>query len=199
MHCGKCGKQVLGGGRFCGNCGGEVIRQAMMQSNSDSTPQANPIPKSTNSNVICILLIGVCAVLWLVAPFISVNAATLSSHSGQPTALQILTNDVTAIGSIRGSLVFFAALVSIVCIVICFFCAINRKRTTMSVTATLTNVLLVTTYLNQQSFFARAFGRSFSTIGEVVGIGCIGIFLLLFLACFTCPKSPANSNAHSSK
>jgi len=189
MHCQKCGIQIEVDGNFCGTCGEEINKQSVMQSNSTHISQTQPTTPTASSNVVCILLIVVCAILWSVAPFISINAATLSSHGGQPTALQIAINDVVVIGDLTGTPVFWAALVSIVCIVICFFCALNKKRTAILVIATLTNVFLVIAYLDQRSFFANAFGQAFSTIGEVVGIGYIGIFILLLVAGLTCRKA----------
>ena len=140
----------------------------------EETANARPAKKSkpivSNIGIIATIL---CAFLWLSAPFMAINRATLARNSGQPTALQIVTDDVSKLGDMTDSPVFWCALLSIIGIALCFF---FNKSSTICFIAILTETTLATVMMIMLNSLGGDAG-----ITEVAGIGYIGIFLLLMI------------------
>jgi len=178
MYCTKCGNQIETGAQFCTSCGKAVNVQPLQ-------PPQTPVYQPTITQPvavfkpICLIAIIICALLWLATPFMAVNRATLSRNSGQPTALQIITDDVSAIGDMANSPVFWAALISIIGIAICFFCTLAKKNTATRVLAILTDISLAIAMLSTLNALSGDAG-----VTEVAGIGYFGIFILLLLVVF---------------
>jgi len=168
MFCIKCGASLDTNERFCGNCGEFTSAQ----------PPINPIqgsqPAVKNSaatvNPICIIIVIVCAILWFVAPFMAVNLLTMDN---QPTALQLITGDVLLIGDITSTPAFWAAMVSVIGIVLCAIFALRKKGKATR------NIAIITTI---GLFLTFPFGNdNAGGIFDIIGFGYIGIFILFII------------------
>jgi len=132
---------------------------------------------------VSLVAVLVCMALWFAAPFLAVNIATLGSYGGQPTALQILTGDVTAIGDMTDSPAFWAAILSMIGVVICLVCVLARKNAAARVTAIVSDVALVLVLVVLLSALNGDAGLT-----EVAGIGYFGV-LILFIVVAVASKS----------
>ena len=80
----------------------------------------------SNKRVICLIAIILSAVLWLFAPFMAINLATLDE---QPAALQYVLGNVFVIGNLYRSPTFISAVTALISIIICFICILSSKMT----------------------------------------------------------------------
>lgn len=133
-------------------------------------------PKSSINYVsLGITVVGL--ILWLVGPFIAINLFTWGE---QPTALELLNDDVLYIGDLSGSTPFLAALGSIIGIAICFVCVLAKSKivTRVAAAATLLPLLVVfidvAQWVNDPKDLAGFFGIGFW------GIAVCLLALLLF-------------------
>lgn len=177
MFCKKCGTQLDSGARFCAKCGtpveGEVAPKPV-----PAAPVYHPathIPKERSAATIKpipLIALIVCAILWLAAPFMAVNLLTMGE---QPTALQLVTDDVMMIGEIAETPAFWAAVISIIGIGVCLLFTITKKGIVVRVFSILTDIVLVIAVLAMSDF----------ELSDTIGLGYVGIFVLLLVACFT--------------
>lgn len=129
---------------------------------------------SSNIRIPSIIALVICAILWLVAPFTAINIITLGN---QPTALQFITDDITFIGEITETPVFWAAVFSMGGIIVCFFCDIIRKPTVSRIVAAMAEIPMIRVMFNA---FRWADG-DMEDLFNMLGIGFWGIFLLFLV------------------
>jgi hypothetical protein len=126
---------------------------------------------------LCRIVILLCAVLWFFAPFMTVNSDTIG-HQASAFMLffyALLSN----IAAAAGIPAFWAALISAIGIVVCYF-TIGKKNATARIAAIVTDVSLAIIFI----IMLYQAGRDISGVTDVVGFGYIGIFVLLLLVCF---------------
>lgn len=129
---------------------------------------------SSNYRLIRLISIIICAILWLVAPFIAINLLTLGD---QPSALQFIMDDITYIGELTESPAFWAAVSSLGGIVVCFICEIVKKPTVSRITAVVAEIPMVLAMVNA---FRWADG-DMEDLFDMLGVGFWGIFLLFLV------------------
>ena len=121
--------------------------------------------------VASLTLILISMLLWLVAPFMAVNIATLDN---QPSALRILVNDVTLIGDILGTDAFWVACISVIGIVISAICALAKRNGAM-------RAFLIITCCAMMMDLVFNFAQEY-TVWRLIGFGYFAILVLLFIA-----------------
>lgn len=181
MFCSKCGDKINTGERFCGSCGEAVNVQPVNQSMPTAVYQQEPAPADQQTSargalsfkVLSLIALIICAILWFTAPFIAVNILTLGD---QPSALQFITDQIAYIGDLTESPSFWAAVLSIVGIVLCFFCTIGNKKTATRIIAILTEIPLAIVLFRTISWV-----DDIKEFAAVIGLGFWWIFALLFM------------------
>jgi len=194
MFCGKCGADVVQGEKFCGTCGAAVDDKPVIQPKSAPVYQSVTVRPTASINPICVVLLLVCVILWFAAPFIAINILSMS-WGDQPTAIQLLNGNATYIGDLSGSPALWAAIISIIGIVVCVICELAKKHTASRVVAALTDVVLVIAFfvtLNWTDGY-------YSSLGDIVGIGYIGIFVLLLIVALVPHKKVTVSNSQQNQ
>ncbi len=126
----------------------------------------------SNKNIYCLISLVVCVVLWLSAPFVAINILTFGD---QPTALQLVMDDVSYIGNLTSTFAFWAALASFVGIIICLVSTIINANTAICVSAIVSECFLLFTLLYAIILFG------IKGIFEIFGVGFWGIFVLLLV------------------
>lgn len=182
MFCGKCGQRLNSEDKFCGSCGAAIDSQPVFQPDDISINQ-KPVTKSNTKlyprlMTIPLLALLICVVLWFVAPFIAVNHLTMGD---QPSAFQLVTDDVTLLGDVADTIAFKAAVISMIGIITCFICAFCKKGTALRVISALTAVISI-------GIVFYTLSRTRYDFGDMFGFGYIGICLLFLVACFTTVK-----------
>ena len=193
--CENCGSKLEGDDLFCPECGEprctleeyenrqvnpveSVEAKASIPSGSDNTESSSSI------NYLCLILLIGCAFLWFTTPFIAINRLTMGD---QPTALQLIIDDVTYIGELAETTAFWAAIISIIGITICFISAIASAHGTTCVLAILTELPLVLALFEMVIWADDA-----EELLEAFGLGFWGIFTLLFIVIFSSGTSKLN-------
>jgi len=194
MFCQKCGTQLDGDAKFCAKCGtptqdpGEQATSfaptpmpPAQQYTMPATPPAYqpqpatgynpPVRKVSTFKPLSLIAIIICAILWFAAPFMAVNLLTLGE---QPTALQLLTGDVFALGDMTDTPAFWASLVSAIGIGLCLLCILIKKNGGARVVAILVDILLILAAVMMADYGL-----------EAIGFGYIAIFIIFFAICFT--------------
>ena len=209
MFCWKCGKEIPDTGTFCPRCGTDKQRFSVkgsdnkaptvdaqqtvpvnVQPSAQSVTQNNyqpnqgttyqPMPQPIGAiRPIPLIAVIICAFLWLAAPFMAVNRATLDA---QPSALQLLINNVTLIGNIVETTAFWAALVSLFGIIICLVCMLAKQNTATRVLSIITSAIMLLILI---ASIAQA---NIDNPIRIVGFGYILIFILLIVVSLTCSK-----------
>lgn len=180
--CQNCGSKLEYNDLFCPECGepcctleeyengmanGEKSSANTFSSNNDD----NSAP-SSGINWMCLILLAGCVIFWLTAPFIAINILTLGN---QPTALQLVMDDVTYIGELTESTAFWAAVISIVGIIICFISTIASAHTATRIVAAVTELPLVLAMVDMINW-----ADDIEELFDALGPGFWGIFILLF-------------------
>ena len=138
-----------------------------------SHPYASPVPKQFVAafRPFCLIVLVICLILWFAAPFMAVNLLTMGD---QPTALQLITNDVMIIGKITETNAFWGAVISLIGLVVCLICTIFKKNAATRVIAIITASIMAL-------LFATMLNSSYYEPTDVTGFGYIGIFVLLII------------------
>jgi len=193
MFCEKCGAKIEDGIWFCNSCGNSVNCSPVAQPNYTGQPsvppvyqpptayyQPLPVRPVTSFKPASLVVIIISLLLWLATPFMAVNPATLDR---QPSALQVITGDVSHIGNLSGSPAFLMAVFSLITLIACFFCVIGKKNTAVRVMAIITDsfmTILATVTMSNWS-------------GRGVGAGYFALVILLMIVCFTSGKKKVPS------
>lgn len=147
---------------------------------------------SSNSELICLVALLICIMLWLFAPFLAINHITLDE---QPSALQVVIDDVTYFGERASSPLFWATIVSLVGISVGLLCVFIKKSVALRITAIVTDVYLVYSVIDAWGFDRWRYTEDMGVVIEYIiracGFGYWGIlFLLLIVAYFAKNNSP---------
>lgn len=184
MFCGKCGERANNEDRFCGFCGAAIDNQPGFQPDYTSINQTSAYqPVYTKSNtktfprhmMMPLLALLICVILWFVAPFVAVNYLTMGD---QPSAFQLVTDDVTLLGDVADTIAFKAAVITMIGIIACSICAFCKKGTALRVISALTAVVLI-------GIVFYTLSKTRYDFGDMFGFGYIGICILFLVACFT--------------
>lgn len=182
MYCGKCGALVSAGEKFCGSCGEAVNNSSASQPEQKTTQLRTQQQKAQKAvsdfKPVCLVIILICAVLWLVAPFVAVNLLTVGD---QPTALQFITDDILYIGDLADSAAFWAAIGSMIGIIVCFICTLAKKNTATRVMAIITEVPMAFSVVETLNWA----GGDVEDVFEIAGFGFWGILLLMLVVIVT--------------
>ena len=96
-------------------------------------------------NFISLALLVVCIALWALLPFMAVNIDTLSA---QPTALEVLLDNVSYTGSLTDALAYWMAIVTVTGLVLCAACVVLKSRIVTRILAALTAGTYVVAIVN---------------------------------------------------
>jgi len=184
MFCEKCGSQLGCEERFCDICS-EGFDKSANQSNSN--PECRRAFVLTASfKPLCRIAILICVLLWVVAPFMTVSSETMGYQSSGFVMVfySLLTcfYDIDKIGTVAATPAFWAALISFIGIVVCFF-TLGKKNMVTRITVLITDTSLAAIFV----FIFFQIGENVSSVMDVVGIGYIGIFAFLFLVYLIAP------------
>lgn len=184
--CRYCGARLEPDDMFCPECGKPRRTSGEVESTIPggmSVPKADGEVQSERSRTACLILLAGCVFLWLAAPFIAVDYFSLGS---QPTALQILLEDYVSLGDEVVSMAFWAALIPIFGITVCFISTIARAYTATRVVAIAAELPML-----YAIFAASSWTDDFEEFFAMLGLGFWGMFILLLaVICIVGRKSP---------
>lgn len=171
--CKNCGKPTVTYSSICSHCGkpNGGSKTVITPKQTYSSTKSYSSSRYREINSLCLILIIFCAIIWAAVPFAAINRLTFGD---QPTALQLLMDDVLYIGELTESATFWAAIISLIGIVICFCCTLMAANGVTRAVAVLTELPLLWTMYEacQWAYDAEEFF-------EILGIGYWGILLLL--------------------
>lgn len=182
--CENCGSKLESDDLFCPECGEPCCtleeyesRQLDLVESAEAKASilsgSNNPASSSSINYLCLILLIGCAILWFSAPFIAINLLTMGD---QPTALQLVMDAVTYIGELTESTAYWAAITSIIGIIICFISAIATAHGATRVVAILTELPLALAMFDMINW-----ADDTEELFEALGPGFWGIFILLFV------------------
>lgn len=153
------------------------ISEKLLNEDSTYTPiECNNKPNA-NINFISLALVVICAIVWFAAPFMAVNYYTFGD---QPTALELLQDEVTYIGDLEESAAYKAAVISIIGLAICLVCVLCKSRVITRIAAAGTLIPLMKTIIDVMQWaddseeFMDFFGAAYWCI-------VVGLVLVVFL------------------
>lgn len=195
--CENCGSKLECDDLFCPECG-EPCCTLEEYENSHVDPvigvksgvsvhsNSNNTESSSSINYLCLIFLIGCVIMWCTAPFIAINLLTLGD---QPTALQLVMDDVTYIGELTESTAYWAAIASIIGIIICLISTIATANGITRFVAVLTELPLVLALYDMIKWADDA-----EELFEALGIGFWGVFILLWIVVFA-SKSDTSATA----
>ena len=124
-------------------------------------------------NFISLALIIACLALWVLVPFMAVNYSTLAD---QPTALELLLDDVDYVGELTDALAYWMAIVAAAGLVLCLACVLLKSRIVTRILAVGTLVPFVMSIVNVINW-AEDMGDFF----EFFGIAFWGVLVTLLV------------------
>lgn len=127
-------------------------------------------------NYVALGLTIVCIILWLVGPFMTVN---LFTWGDQPTALELMQDEVLYLGDLSDSTAFQVALASIIGIAICFICVLAKSKNVTRIAAACTLFPLLKGFIDVAQWVDDA-----EEFMEFFGIGFWGIAVCLIVLLF---------------
>jgi len=130
----------------------------------------------TTVNYVALGLTIVCIILWLVGPFMTVN---LFTWGNQPTALELMQDEVLYLGDLSESTAFQVALASIIGVAICFICVLAKSKNVTRIAAACTLLPLLKGFIDVAQWVDDA-----EEFMEFFGIGYWGIAVCLVVLLF---------------
>lgn len=127
-------------------------------------------------NYVALGLTIVCIILWLVGPFMTIN---LFTWGDQPTALELMQDEVLYLGDLSDSTAFQVALASIIGIAICFICVLAKSKNVTRIAAACTLLPLLKGFIDVAQWVDDA-----EEFMEFFGIGYWGIAVCLVVLLF---------------
>jgi len=166
---------------FCAKCGAAAQDSDLTVIAPAPAYQPQPVPAHRPAQqsaagvkmAVCLIAMLVSVILWFAAPFMAVNILTMGN---QPTALQLVADDVILMGNIADTPAFWAAVVSIVGIAVCVISILAKKKAVTIIFAVLTEIVLVLAVVIMEY-----------DPTETLGFGYVAIFILLLVALFLAP------------
>ena len=186
-YCDQCGTQLNDEDKFCFSCGtwlsvedlpGSFLKKDdkevdnMVSSDNQSNNKQNP----PRINIWCLALIAVCAFVWFKGPFVAVNLLTMGD---QPTAYQIVTDDVLVIGDLEETSVYWAAVGTIIGLIICCVTALCKGNKVVRIVALVSEVPLLIVFLDYISAI-----DDIEELFDVYGFGFWGLLILLAIIAY---------------
>lgn len=195
--CESCGSKLEDDDLFCPECGepcctleeyenrqGNHVKGA--ESGISIPSDSDNRESSSSINYLCLVFLIGCIILWYTAPFAAINLATLGD---QPTALQLVMDDVIYIGELTESTAFWAAIASIIGIIICFISTVVTANGMTRIVAVLTEIPLTIAL-----FDIVYWADDIEEFLEAIGPGFWGIFILLFIVICASGKNESPKN-----
>lgn len=139
----------------------------------------------TGTHYLCLFLLAGCILLWIGAPFAAINILTLGE---QPTALQLMQGDVLYLGELSEAPQAWAALISIIGIVICAISTIAAANKVTRTVAILTELPMILVLIAMLDWADDA-----EELMEALGLGFWGISVLLLIVAIVIGINPIGS------
>lgn len=197
MFCNKCGASIPDGNSFCIKCGNK-LNAASDISFDNLKPYTAVTPQPTDKvdrfgefptynkvyaaqpektmNVASLIFAVIGLILWFVGPLMAVNIFTLGN---QPSAFELLQDDVLHIGDLTESSAYMMALGSIIGLVICLICVFVKSNVGTRIFAALSLVPMLIGFFEVAEWVDEA-----EDFLEFFGFGYWGIAVcLLVLLC----------------
>ena len=198
MICQKCNASIPDKAVFCPVCGGKVeapapvtpdplpedrtvrVRRAAPKADTPDSvvyifpeEDAAPVKEKLRYGIhfISLALLVVCLALWALPPFMAVNYDTLAA---QPTALELLLDDVDYVGELTDALAYWLSIGAVGGLVLCLACVLLKSRIVTRVLAVAALAPLVIAIVNVANWAADV-GEFF----EFFGIAFWGILVAL--------------------
>lgn len=132
-------------------------------------------------NIICLLALIIAVVVWFKGPFMAVNLLTWGN---QPTAYELVTDDVLVIGDLKDTIAYWAPLIGIIAIAICIIAIFFRCGNLARIVSFIAEIpLLLAIYQ------ATKMVDDLDEIPEVLGMGFWVVFaVFIIVACFATSK-----------
>lgn len=127
-------------------------------------------------NVICLVALIIAVAAWFKGPFMAVNLLTWGD---QPTAYELVTDDVLVIGDLKETIAYWAPLIAIIAIVICIIAVLAQcgiLARIVSFVAELPMLLAI--------YQATKMVDDLDEIPEVLGMGFWVVFAVFFIVAF---------------
>ena len=138
----------------------------------------NSAVKKPKINMVSLILLVVCVIMWLAAPFASVNIITIGD---QPTALQLVTEDgFLFLGDLSDTMAYWGAVATLVSFVGCAFGIIKNSSKFTRLFSIISLVALLLVFVE---LFINIEGQ-LKYIFEVLGFGywaMLGLFIALIV------------------
>lgn len=198
--CEICGAKLESDDLFCPECGEPCCTLEEYENRQvgpfESVEAKVSIPSggdnaesSSSINYLCLILLVGCAILWFTAPFAAINLLTMGD---QPTALQLVMDDVTYIGELTETSAFWAAVTSIIGIIVCLISTIASTNGVTRFVAILTELPLAWAMFEMINW-----ADDIEELFEALGPGFWGIFILLFIV--ACASGKRNKDQEETK
>lgn len=154
-----------------------LISEKLFEEDSEHTSDDCNNKPNSSINYISLVLVVICAIVWLTAPFMAVNYYTFGD---QPTALELLQDEVTYIGELSESAAYKAAVISIIGLALCLVCVLCKSCVVTRLIAAGTLIPLTKTIIDVMRWaddseeFMEFFGTAYWCI-------VVGLLLVMFL------------------
>ena len=189
-YCAQCGKPLEDDVAFCYYCGEPCLVQKPSENSLDVcvesaedketvTSQLDDSKTSTSKVPLWWMLLIGCVILWLAVPFVAINLLTLGD---QPTALELVLDDVRYFGELTETAAFWSAIISGVGILFCCLLTIVSEYTTARVVAAITEIFMIFAILE-----GTKWADDLQGLFEFLGVGFWGIFVMLLVIVFSNP------------
>ena len=177
--CRNCGAILQDEDRYCPECGKPCSTSAIGDNDAVNRPEPNRNngKKAPKRKIFPMILLVVGLVLWFLAPFAAVNLLTLGD---QPTALQIVTDDILYIGELTDTIAFWAAITSGLGLAVCFISVLAAANRAVRIVALLTELPL-----GWAIFEFTMWDDGIEEWLDAFGFGFWGIIILLLLVACT--------------
>ncbi len=178
ITCTKCGKATVNYSSICRHCGKPHGAQVVSTLHYTARSQKDSSTNQADVDATSLLLTIICAVLWMVTPFIAINLLTLGE---QPTALQFIIDDITYLGELTETSAFWAALGSLIGIISCIICICRGRKGGTRISALLAEIPMVIAFMDMISLIDDV-----DMFFGIFGLGFWGIAILFaVLACIS--------------
>jgi len=157
----------------------EVPQQTSKVERIEEVPtheEKKEVQAQSTVNYVALGVTIVCIILWLVGPFMTVN---LFTWGDQPTALELMQDEVLYLGDLSESTAFQVALASIIGIAICFICVLAKSKNVTRIAAACTLLPLLKGFIDVGQWVDDA-----EEFMEFFGIGYWGIAVCLVVLLF---------------
>lgn len=157
----------------------EVSQQTSKIERIEEVPmreETKEVQAQSTVNYVALGLTIICIILWLVGPFMTVN---LFTWGDQPTALELMQDEVLYLGDLSDSTAFQVALASIIGIAICFICVLAKSKNITRIAAACTLLPLLKGFIDVAQWVDDA-----EEFMEFFGIGYWGIAVCLVVLIF---------------